>query len=68
MDNAVNFEFPVIESMPPPPVVAMDDFFRLVEEARSLIRDPEALRRDILAEDIPVRFDLSDEAKEGAGS
>jgi hypothetical protein len=58
MDPSPELVFPVLTSPPPAPVVDMEAFFHLVEETRDLIRDRDALERDILAEDMPVRFRL----------
>ena len=58
MDPSTELVFPVLTDPPPAPAVDMEAFFHLVEEARDMIRDRAALERDILAEDIPVRFRL----------
>jgi hypothetical protein len=58
MDPTTDLVFPVLADPPPAPKVDMEVFFHLVEEARDLVRDRAALDRDILSEDIPVRFRL----------
>lgn len=66
MESKPDLVFPVLTDVPPLPPIGREAYLRLVTEARDLVRDRAALERELLKEDIPVRFRLPDDGKRPA--